>query len=371
MDLDSEAVQCKLASHSSLLRAVLSPDGNWAASSGWHTPSIFVWDARTGAAVKELRLGTMNNAFFSPDGRTLITSRGDEYCFWDIPSFLPVKRLPWDVPNYPGWVAFAPDQNLMALELSAAVIHLIDTASGRTIAKLQDPRTDRAQWLSFTPDGAQLVAIASYSRAVHVWDLRAIRRHLATMDLDWESPAYQPVPPASAAGALAVEALLGDLLPTQNAGDEKARRDIEKFRLALESQPDSANACNDLAWVYAIAPKHLRDPIRALALAQKATSLNPRDPIIRNTLGVAYYRAGRYREAADTLRTNLAHQHENYLATDLYFLAMSHHQLGETALARAYHAWADRLSSSQVDLPDELLQERAGFRAEAELLMGK
>ena len=161
VDLATEAVRCTLAPHPILNRAVLSPDGRWVATSGWHTPSVKVWDARTGAMVKELPLGIMNTAFFSPDGRTLVTSRGDEYRFWDVASWRPARRLPWEIPSYPGWVAFSPDRKLLALELSPAVIHLVDAATGRTLAKLEDPRSDRAQWLGFTPDGARLVAIAT------------------------------------------------------------------------------------------------------------------------------------------------------------------------------------------------------------------
>ena len=86
---------------------------------------------------------------------------------------------------------------------------------------------------------------------------------------------------------------------------------------------------------------------------------------------MAYYRVGRYREAADTLRGNLPGQNEKDLAADLYFLAMSHHQLGEVALARAYYTWANRATGSQAELTDEEVQERAAFRAEAEMLMGK
>jgi uncharacterized protein HemY len=119
------------------------------------------------------------------------------------------------------------------------------------------------------------------------------------------------------------------------------------------------------------APGPLRDPSRALALAEKAAGLRPRDPLIRNTLGVAYYRAGRYRDAADTLRANLPVQGQNYLAMDLYFLAMSHHRLGEEALARAYYTWAERLTRPQNELSAEELQERSAIRAEAETLMGK
>ena len=62
----------------------------------------------------------------------------------------------------------------------------------------------------------------------------------------------------------------------------------------------------------------------------------------RNTLGVAYYRAGRYREAVDVLRPNLESQDDRSLAFDLYFLAMSHHCLGEAARARDYFDWAVR-----------------------------
>ena len=59
------------------------------------------------------------------------------------------------------------------------------------------------------------------------------------------------------------------------AADDRARREIEAFRLAVESQPDSAAACNDLAWAYTTAPEHLRDPSRALALAERAAGLEP------------------------------------------------------------------------------------------------
>ncbi len=371
VDLPTEAVRSTLAPHPSLIRVVLSPDGRWAATSGWHTPSVKVWDVRTGALVKELPLGIMNIASFSPDGRTLVTSRGDEYRTWDVESWRPALRLPWEVPSYPGWVAFALDRKLMALERSPAVISLVDAATGRTLAKLEDPRSDRAQWLGFTPDGAHLVAITPYSRAIHIWDLRAIRRELAAMQLDWEAPPYPPAPGADARRTLAVESLLGVSSPPEQAADDRARRDIETYRLAVESHPDRAAAYNNLAWTYATAPGRLRDPSRALALAERAARLDPQNPMIRNTLGMAYYRVGRYREAADTLQDNLPHQDEKYLAVDLYFLAMSHHQLGEVALARAYYTWANRVTGSRAELTVEEARERDAFHAEAEMLMAK
>src|SRR5436190_18203003 len=80
----------------------------------------------------------------------------------------------------------------MALEMAPAVIHLIEAATGRTVAKLEDPIGDRATWQGFTPDGTQLVVVAKYARAIHVWDLRAIRSRLKDMNLDWDWPEFPP-----------------------------------------------------------------------------------------------------------------------------------------------------------------------------------
>ena len=245
-------------------------------------------------------------------------------------SWLPTMRLPREILSYPGWVAFSPDQKLLAMELSPAVIHLVDAATGRTVAKLEDPRSDRAQWLGFTPDGARLVTIStileSHPCLGSGGDPPVSRRDAARLGfaacLTGPRGGY---PTASRGRGPARRRRHQD----EQVADDQARRDIESFRLAVESNPASAAACNDLAWAYVTAPEHLREPSQALALAERATRLNPHDRLIRNTLGVAYYRVGRYREAADTLRGNLPGQKEKYLAADLYFLAMSHHRLGE------------------------------------------
>jgi hypothetical protein len=70
------------------------------------------------------------------------------------------------------------------------VIHLKETSSGRTVAKLEDPLGDDSTWMDFTPDGTQLVVVAQYARAIHRWDLRAIRARLKEMNLDWEWPEF-------------------------------------------------------------------------------------------------------------------------------------------------------------------------------------
>ena len=372
VDLPSGSVRCTLGPHPGLNRAVLSADGQWAATSGWHSPSVKIWDAQTGSMIKELPLGLNISAFFSPDSRTLVTSRGDEYRSWEVGLWLPALRLPWEIQSY---------------SRVGRVLTGQQTARHGAVSRGYPPRRRRhradggeaggpplrivLQWLGFTPDGAKLVAISTYSRAIHVWDLREIRRNLAAMQLDWESPPYPAALNEKASRPLTVELFLGGASAVSRAAVERARSRIETYRLAVEAKPNSAAACNGLAWAYANAPEHLRDPIKSVAMAERAVKLAPREPLIRNTLGVAYYRAGRFREATDTLRENLDNKNEKYLANDLYFLAMSHYQLGEAAIARAYYMWANRATASQDELTDEEVKERADFRAEAKMLFEK
>jgi WD40 repeat protein len=371
VDLETGVVRRSLGGQPFGEVRALSADGRWAASSGWHSDRVRLWNVATGQKAKEWVVGKRTYVFFTPDSRTLIISRGDEFSFWDVETQQPVLRLPRNVTPYPGHVAFSPDGRLMALEMAPAVIHLKEVATGRTVAKLEDPHRDRATWQGFTPDGTRLVVVARYAGAIHVWDLQAIRRRLKEMGLDWDWPEFRPAPAETAAAApLTVEILSGDPAATALAREQRARQDIERYRRELQASPNSAAACNNLAWVYLMAPEALRDVGAALPLAEKAVRLAPRPAIYRNTLGVAHYRAGRYREAVETLRPNVENSADSDLASDLYFLAMSHHRLGETARARDYYDWAFRWVATQRDLRPDHREELAAMRAEAEQLLG-
>jgi WD40 repeat protein len=140
--------------------------------------------------VHEWVLGKRILVTFAPDSRALVIGQGDEFSFWDVQSLQPIYRLRREVPQFPGWVAFSPDGRLMALEMTPAIIHLKEVATGRTVAKLEDPFGDRAKWQGFTPDGTKLVVVAGYAGAIHIWDLRAIRTKLKKMNLDWEWPEF-------------------------------------------------------------------------------------------------------------------------------------------------------------------------------------
>jgi serine/threonine protein kinase/WD40 repeat protein len=371
LDLKTGGVRRNLGSHPQGEVQALSADGRWAATSGWHSDRVRLWNAATGQMVHEWVLGKWTTVFFTPDSRALIISRGDEFSFWDVETLQPIRRLPRNVTPFPGHVAFSPDGRLMALEMAPAVLHLKEVATGRTVAKLEDPCGDRANWQGFTPDGTRLVVLAKYASAIHVWDLRAIRTRLKDMNVDWDWPEFPPAPTGTpAATPMTIEVLPGYLARPALTRAQKAKQAIERYRREVEAHPNGALACNNLAWAYLAAPEALRDVKAALPLAEKAVRLAPRTATYRNTLGVAYYRAGRYREAVEVLRPNLDKQEDWGLAYDLYFLAMSHHRLGETARARDYYDWAVRSVSMQPDLKPEHREELTAFRAEAEELFG-
>ncbi|MCI0459717.1 MAG: hypothetical protein L0Z62_22430, partial [Gemmataceae bacterium] len=271
-------------------------------------------------------------------------------------------------PRVGGNGVFAPDNRLMAVQPTTGVVRLVDRATGREFARLEDPDFQGVAWPFFTPDGGKLIGL---SKGIGVWDLRLIRQHLKPMGLDWDYPEFPPADPVSSVHRpWKVEVLAGDLAKPALTREQRARQAIEQYRPLVQANPDCAKACNNLAWAYLTAPEALRDVKAALPLAENAVRLAAGNAHYRNTLGVAYYRAGRYRQAVEILRPNLERQEDAALAFDLYFLAMSHHQLGETARARDYYDWATRWTRAQRGLSPSHLEELTTFRSEAEELLG-
>jgi serine/threonine protein kinase/WD40 repeat protein len=354
--------------HPDVRSIAVSRDGRWVVTGSHSGTGARVWEAGTGKLVRELfpTEGQVCVAF-SPDGKWLAAGAagGKDLRLWAVEPWQQGPRIGGRPP-----FAFSPDGRLLAVETGRGAVRLVAPESGQEYARLEDPNQDRATGLAFSPDGARLVVVGEFD-ALHLWDLRAIRAELAARGLDWGLPTLPPPEAESAAGLpLRVEVVLGDLAKPSVSAQETARRAIEHYRRVLARSPDDAVACNALAWAYLVAPGPLRDVKAALPLAQKAVLLARNNPDHRNTLGVAYYRAGRHREAVAVLRPNLRVQGDAGLAHDLYFLAMSYQRLGEPERARDYLAWAVRWSQAQKGLTPGQQEELSAFRAEAEAVLG-
>jgi hypothetical protein len=354
----------RLEEHRDTRSVAVSPDRRLVATASWNGTGVKVWEARTGQLVKDLlpQEGHML-AGFSPDGKWLVTSEEGGLRLWAVPSLHERPRIGGRA------FAFSPDSHILAVEAGQGAVRLIAPATGREYARLEDPNQDRAAWLAFSPDGAQLV-VNGEGQELHLWDLRAIRAELAARNLDWGLPPYGPLDDSENTPPPEVAVDLGELAQPQRSVEERARVDIEQYRQALARKPEDAQACNDLAWAYLTAPEPLRDGKAAVLLAEKAVRKEPRNPTYCNTFGLAYYRTGQYRQAVEVLRPNLQSQEASALAYDLYILAMSCHRLGETERARDYYTWAVRGSEARKGTSPAQVDELSALRAEAEAVLG-
>jgi hypothetical protein len=243
-------------------------------------------------------------------------------------------------------LAFAPDSRTAAYDDTAGTVTLVEVETGRALAHFEDPDQSRLHELKFTPDGSRLVATLMDRPYLRVWDLRAIRRRLAELRLDWDPPATFDTPDAPGSFPPIPKPFLVDH-GQLDAWMTKARLNRLEEALAdceasLRLKPGQAElrsrlalVCNNLAWTLATGPASTRDPARALNLARRAVELTSDRAIYINTLGVAQYRAGQLTEAVATLEKSLAAGKRESDAIDLFFLAMARHQLGEIAQARA------------------------------------
>jgi WD40 repeat protein len=181
-----------LGPHTGAYFVAVSPDGQWVATGGQgHPGGAKVWEARTGKLVKDLSVvGPFCRVVFSPDGKCLLTSAGitPQIRVWQVGSW---AEVPFKEPLKGASPAFSPDGKLLVVETGTGVARLLDPKTGKEYARLEDPSQDRANEFSFSPDGTKLVSATGDGHCLHVWDLRAMRRRLAKMGLDWDLPAYR------------------------------------------------------------------------------------------------------------------------------------------------------------------------------------
>lgn len=337
----------------------LTGDGSLVATGTYVGSKVKVWDSKTGALLATLPVETTSTVHFSPDGRWLATTGGGGR-LWKVGTWEEGPPIGSLVPT------FSPDGRIFTAEHWYGYVRLMNPDTGLEYARLEHPKGYGSGRYTFSPDGTQLVALNTGRRSGHAWDLGRIREQLSARGLDWDLPPYrsaagndgQPLPKVEFIAAA----------PDVRSPEEVAQANIDRLRESWKANPDDSGTCNGLAWALVMAPEPLRRAEEAVELAEKAMRSRPSNPSVRNTLGVAYYRAQRYREAADCLSANLPHQDNESLPYDLYFLAMSYHRLGETGRAQDYLLWANRLVESH---GDNIADEVAQFRAEAEELIGK
>ena len=169
----------------------VSPDGQWLAT-GTHVGShgAQVWRISDLTKVADLPIDGGTAVAFSPDGKWLVAG-SPRLRLWEVGTWREERQIT-DVSG-----DFSSDGRLMAV----VGCEQSDPPGGdaRPAARWRGskaPTSVRVRIAAFSPDGSRLVVSTNDGPAVHVWDLRAIRRNLAEMGLDWDAPAYSEDDPA-------------------------------------------------------------------------------------------------------------------------------------------------------------------------------
>jgi eukaryotic-like serine/threonine-protein kinase len=365
----------RLLPHQDARGIAVSPDGARVATVSHALGTVKIWGARDARLIHDFpdvpRHGIF--IFFSPDGGWLAT-QADGWELLETQTWTVKKRFGRQV----GMGAFSPDSASFAYETLEGAIVLADLSTGIELARIEDPDGARAAQMVFSPDGTQLIALLMDQPQIRVWDLRSVRLRLSELDLDWgPSPAWRTdaPPPDSGPPPYRVDrGRLDEWMAAERHG--RLERIIAADATLLSQEPGRldirarlAQSCNNLAWVLITGPESGREPARAVPLARRAVALVPESDIYLNTLGLALYRTGQFREAIPVLEQSLAANSAGSLPYDLFFLALCHARQGRAIAARAYFDRAISWQKANSKLSALADQELRACRAEAEITL--
>jgi WD40 repeat protein/serine/threonine protein kinase len=386
-----------------------SPDGRRLASAGWDR-TVKVWDTATGQECLTLKghTGWIYGVAYSPDGKRIASASSDKTVkVWDEGTGRELLTLKGHTDQVQG-VAYSRDGRRLASASWDGTVKVWDAATGQDLLTLKGHKGE-VQAVAYSRDGRRL-ASAGADRTVKVWDATAItpqqlierearglvqfqiakalspdeataalRRDptiteaVRQLALTWMEPAWRnhvrrlveplfakPMPRAEVLAALRADAGLSEAIR------QEALTQARTF-------PENASALSGASWDVVRQPGlETAAYQQALRQAEAACRLAPEDADMLNTLGVAYYRVGKYSEALAALeKSRLGHVSNGVDAGDLYFLAMCYYRLGNAAKARDCLERAK--SSHQRNAPRLLYlsQEFQQFRTEAETLIEK
>jgi hypothetical protein len=326
---------------------------------------VRIWDSATGKELVALKghADGVHRVAFSPDGQRLASASNDQTVkIWDSATG---KEL-FVLKGHAGVVrsvAFSPDGQRLASGSVDQTVRIWDSATGKELSALRGHAGNVAS-VAFSPDGQRL-ASANGDGPIHLWETTS-----ASADLQRRREISRMV--AELFGQMRLRADVLARLRTMPATGLSRR---EEAITVAETYPEDSSALDSLTWELVKVPGGEMSGYRkALRYSEEACQLEPRNGDLLTTLGVAYYRAGHYEKALNTLlRSDAINKTERWGAhgANLAFLAMTHQQLGHPKEARAE---LERLRESERMKEDPSWGRDAqapGFLREAEALLAK
>jgi WD40 repeat protein/Flp pilus assembly protein TadD len=231
-----------LRPHRDVRFIAISADGSWVVTGSMGSrDGMKLWDTQSGRLVhdfpsvpKEVR-GVRS---FSPDGRWLAVW-WDGCVLLETTTWTPQVRLSRSVSVS---MTFAPDSRTAVFGDHAGTLILAEVETGREVARFEDPEQGRLDAVAFTPDGLRLVTTLLEGPYIRVWDLRAIRRRLAELRLDWDPPATFDTPDAPGSFPSIPKPFRVDRGQLDSWITEEDAQTVERTTREIETNPDDAEA---------------------------------------------------------------------------------------------------------------------------------
>jgi eukaryotic-like serine/threonine-protein kinase len=257
LDLAKPGHMLRLMDHPGAQFVSLDPAGRWAATGTWKGTGVKVYDAATGALLRELPIKGTACVAFSPDEQWLAAADMNELRLWKTGSWESGPRsLVGDLVSEINPLAFSPDGRLLAAVHAIYEIQILKVPGCELVATLRVPTLAHLSSLCFNHDGTKFAAL-EWGGQIDVWDLRVMRGELAKLNLDWDlppfpaaadPPAVWPIGPQLDAGPFSKEAL-AQAIPSRGPATPDNLIDLtDYYNAPLTASWHSATAAaNDLS----------------------------------------------------------------------------------------------------------------------------
>ncbi len=396
---DAETGTClfELKGHTGVVAtAAFSPDSTTIMTSS-SDGAVRVWDAAQGASLFELKGQTdeVLAAEFSPVGARIVTAARNTARVWDAATG---ENL-FELNGHTGVVrtaAFSRDGSRIVTTSFDNTARLWDAATGAILAQLNDHTRPVLAAAFIPPDGSRILT-ASTDGTARVWDAATgtsfveFRGHssgvdsvavssdgtrIATGSVEgmiklWDSVPYRERFPAIEAMRRAAarvrpwvrtwvetgadpEAIRRAIVSNASLSPE-ARSAAMAELFALADQQAQLSILYHAAWdVVRLSPVTEDAASEALKTAKGAVALARDNPHVVSLLGIALYRAGKYKDSLDTLtRSEGMFAAEGPQPSNSAFLSMAHWKLGQQTEARAALATFRTLAATDKWKADE------------------
>jgi serine/threonine protein kinase/WD40 repeat protein/tetratricopeptide (TPR) repeat protein len=280
----------------------VSPDGRWLATAS-HGGGAQVWRLHDAARVADLPSEGSTRIVFSPDGKWLMT--GAAPCrLWEVGTWREARQI-----GDKG-LCFSPDGRQLLVQDASRALRLVETETGRTLARLESPDLCTAGFAVFSPDGSRLVLTTKDGPGVRIWDLRAIRKYLAGLGLDWDAPAYSDDDPArpSAPALPTPQVDYGILAGHLVHFSEPPAVLLERYSVRLKDDPNDADGYHHRAHALA----NLGRLAEAIDDLTRAIRQQPDDSHLRSSRGGLLERLKQYEPAIADLEVASVRRPDQY-----------------------------------------------------------